>query len=87
MSEWVKCSERMPYRHAEYLIFVKCTTWRWEKTEVSADEIVSKRRKTITRNIEVAEGNSEGWSLNQNENVKVTHWMPLPTPPELDYDE
>lgn len=55
MSEWIKCSKRLPEKDGRYLVFVPYPSYPWVG--------VSSLRK------------------GKFDDDNVTHWMPLPEPP------
>lgn len=77
MSEWVSVKDKLPTEVGRYLIKRKQKTWKYEediKIEwFKAIDIYSKD-KTLhrLRFIQCA----------IKEDLKVTHWMPLPAPPD-----
>lgn len=67
MSEWIKCSERMPDKDSKVIAYTSFGQiifgmhYRWKKYELQAlDPLVSE---------------CTSWQ------GSVTHWMPLPEPP------
>lgn len=68
MSEWIKCSERMP--------------------EEGADVIVYDGLRQVHEGCYFQYGDSVVWEIPSYNpsyygEVNVTHWMPLPEPPEV----
>ncbi len=65
MSQWVKCSERMPEAIGEYLV-----AYKWMNRWIYQKVITFAHLSEYT--------NEMGW----NSNLEITHWMPLPEPPQ-----
>lgn len=69
MSEWIKCSDRLPEINGNYLVYdgeeIWMTSYKWHRKE----------------------GNILGFGLFFKTDPpyvsgEITHWMPLPKPPE-----
>ena len=74
MSEWIKCSERLPIlgqRLSDKLVV--------EGREIPALNISV---EVITFNGERVSSNNINWFDDLHPHAGVTHWMPLPQPPE-----
>lgn len=64
MTNWIKCSERLPKKGDIVLVWMVDTYWF---SELDGDDFMI-----------YADGGS--WKVADNKDV--THWMPLPAPPE-----
>lgn len=68
MSEWVKCSERMPQRGVPVIVWRRSSDW----------QIVRAQEATLKENYGALLWRiRNGWYHPDF----VTHWMPLPEPP------
>ena len=82
MSEWVSCEERLPKIHNNVLVKVK----------YQDDLLLAYISRDGTQWIEVCENftiNGDAWHdttickvKSDNEWDKITHWQPLPKPPQ-----
>lgn len=78
MSEWIKCSERMPeWQGTQCLVWIKRTGrfGRDLSTVAVAEYWVY---EPGTHDAET------GWYSDDLDTVEPTHWMPLPEPPKED---
>lgn len=78
MTEWIKCSDRMPEKGGRYLVFEtknphshNCAAYNYPYP-------------CCKPNIAYYMRYCDGWSWNSfdDNECSPTHWMPLPTPPE-----
>lgn len=84
MSEWIKCSDRLPeFKHDAGYVLVACDGGNVDKSffckniEFLAGSKTSYSRKT--------HGKESGYfEISHRYGYKVTHWMPLPNPPEAE---
>lgn len=67
--QWIACSERLPEEPGHYLVI-----WR---TRTSLDY------KNVCTPFDVLFWSGGKWWAPVNENQPVTHFMPLPAPPEV----
>lgn len=81
MSEWVKCSERLPesiHGKHRWLVMLDC--------DHEAHKAVAWDFPYPCGEINIAYFWGGKWSLSSHEDLHdgtfVTHWMPLPNPPE-----
>ena len=74
MSNWIKCSERLP----ETGMSVNVWGFLGSEHAPSAHEAFLSRTKTIRWKSVRSDPLTEDWMIIRN----VTHWQPLPPPPE-----
>ncbi len=74
MSEWIKCSDRLPEEGDTYLVVVE------EKTGL----VIKSRHVDVASNYgDYIDDYWNTWNYwKEGQEVHVTHWMPLPEPPE-----
>lgn len=71
--EWISVEERLPSDEYDTLLVV---------LEAVVDNASSGKRLVDTDTFYTSEGYFRFWSASKE--YKVTHWMPLPPPPETD---
>ena len=80
--EWIPVSERLP----EWYVWVLC----YNENLDHQDRTHHNMRFFQARKVETGDGN-DGWRWNTNLTdvieIGVTHWMPLPAPPEQEQSE
>ena len=71
MTDWISVEERLPAQSGNYLICFRCRGSDAEEVYVSSTFCY-------------AEGESPRWDAQViRDDIKITHWMPLPEPPEV----
>lgn len=70
MNDWISVKDKLPKRRGNYIVCGK-----WGSGKRSVDEVEFCKDK----------GEEEGY-FRTAWNFDVTHWMPLPTPPESEDD-
>lgn len=67
MSEWIKCSDKLPDKDEYVLLYDKVLKMIYEGKLLGADFFYADRA---------------GYSNDTDKNCSVSHWMPFPIPPE-----
>jgi hypothetical protein len=103
VSEWIKCSERLPEKAFGYqaLVWIKCDTkWGGYRDLAAYGDYICEMEDPDRNDPRYVEDNDDGnwrgtgWHREEEThggpydsvfidlNDKVTHWQPLPAPPE-----
>jgi len=80
MSEWIKCSDRMPDFEHGYVL-VACEGGNVDKTFYSVHR-ESHRRHGSSYSRKYLGKDSGFFELSHKYGYKITHWQPLPEPPK-----
>lgn len=79
--DWIKVNDRYPKDNDEYLVYIKGAMWSgirilsFTKDFSTIDDMANNYYKKVPAFYEL---NSYGYTKHND----VTHWMPLPKPPE-----
>lgn len=73
MSEWISVKDRMPEDDGYYMVYAK---GYWGNNRLIGDLAISKFDKNYETPWGIERGKARGWK------GIITHWMPLPEPPE-----
>jgi hypothetical protein len=77
MSEWIKCSDRLPRCDTRNLVFVVHRRDHWEEIHIDENHKTSVRKDHTWTEYQVRYfEDAEYWT-----DEGITHWMPLPEPP------
>ena len=74
--DWIKCSEKLPEHHEEVIFYVKSR----EKCFCGYFESIPKYRSLNKNKKNFFYENLDDWWFDGED---ITHWMPLPKPPEV----
>lgn len=86
MSEWISVDERLPdFKHCAGYVLVACDGGNVDVSFFSLNREYLSKLKDSGRYSRGRQGKNSGFFLISHETGhKVTHWMPLPQPPETD---
>lgn len=73
---WIKCSDRLPTEYGSYLVFI------WKCSSLGSSKYI-----WCNHFWERVDGEPGGNWVNVHEDEMITHWMPLPTPPNPEAKE
>ena len=84
MSNWIKCSERLPDFDAGYVL-VACEGGNVDKSFFCKNREYLANLKTSGSYSRKSKGKESGFfEISHSYGYKITHWMPLPEGPEND---
>lgn len=78
LSEWISVKERLPEEFGQCLVYCQERSTYWETISCDGKRKVEESRESWWRYIDKSEFEpGEGF-----DHENVTHWMPLPEPPD-----
>jgi hypothetical protein len=86
MSEWISVEDRLPeFAHDAGYVLVACEGGNVDKSFFCANREYLSNLKTSGSYSRKAQGKLSGFfEIAHRYGYKITHWMPLPQPPETD---